>query len=141
MNTSDWPADISWERQGLMKEGDNVNENQIYVQLFKTTILNDEKTEWLVKEGYLGEYDPTYITKKANLFIAEFEKKLIDKVVTYININGLISREKLRDITALEPDAFDLFIGRMLKTHKLLIKKPGDVYVVKKANRQKYLLL
>lgn len=112
-----------------------MTESQIYAQLLKGTIINNKETNWLVKEGYLGEYDPSYITNKAELFITEFENKRIDKVVGYISINGSITTEKLRDIVTIEPDAFDVFVARLVKKQKILKKKPGNIYVLKKPHQ------
>jgi hypothetical protein len=106
-----------------------MNESQIYAQLMKNTLVNDEKTNWLIREGYLGEYDPAYITKKGELFIAELEKKIIEKVLAYVKLNGLISKDKLKEIASLEPDAFDIFTGRIINQHRLLAEKPGDIYI------------
>ncbi len=109
-----------------------MDESRLYVQLLKKTLINDENTQFLIKEGYIGEYDPLYITKKGEQLIAEFEKKLIAKVTGYLGINGSITLEKLRDITALEPDAFALFLSRVMKKHKLIKKKIDGSYVLRK---------
>ncbi len=109
-----------------------MNESQIYAQLFKGSILNDDKTGWLVREGYLGQYDPTYVTRKAELFIAEFEKSRIEKVVGYLKINGSITAEKLKDLAAVEAEALDILVPRLVKHYKLLKKKPDNAYVFRK---------
>ena len=113
-----------------------MNESQVYRQVLSGTLLNDEKTNWLVEEGYLGAYDPTYITQKAELFIAEFEKKRIDKIVDYLMINGSITLDKARDLASMEPEAFEVFMTRLQKKHKLLKKKPGDIFILKRNPRQ-----
>lgn len=112
-------------------EDNKMNESQIYAHLLGSTLLNDEKTNWLVKKGYLGQYDPTYISQKGELFIAEFENKRLEKVVEYIYLNESITLDKLRDLASMEQEAFDVFLKRLLKHHKLLKKKPGDIYVPK----------
>ena len=112
-----------------------MNESQIYAHILGKTLLNDEKTNWLVKEGFLGQYDPTYISQKAELFIAEFENRRIDKVVEYISLNGSITLDKLRDLASMQPEAFDVFITRLQKKHKLLKKKPGNTYILKSKRR------
>lgn len=106
-----------------------MNESQVYTQLFKGSVLNDEKTKWLVREGYLGEYDPTYVTNKAELFIEGFEKPRIEKVMGYLKLNGSITQEKLRELAAVDAEAFDIFVSRLVKQHRLLRKKPGSTYV------------
>ncbi len=112
-----------------------MNESQVYARLLKGPVLNDDKTRWLVREGYLGEYDPTYVTNKAELFIAGFEKPRIEKVVSYLKINGSITAEKLKDLADAEAEALDVFVLRLVKHHRLLRKKPGNIYVFKKRHR------
>ncbi len=112
-----------------------MTESEIYTYLLKSSILNSKETSWLVKEGYLGEYDPSYITKKAEAFIAEFEGKYIDQVTGYLKLNGSITFEKLRDIVPIDSGAFEVFVKRLIKKHRLMVKKPGNIFVLRKDKR------
>jgi len=109
-----------------------VEDYQIYIHLLRSSIINSEETTWLVREGYCGAYDPAYLSKKAEVFIAEFESKRIEKVIGYLKLNGSITIEKLKDIVATEAHVFEVFIARMVKHHKLIRKKPGNIYVLRK---------
>ena len=97
----------------------------------KRSIINCEETTWLVREGYFGEYDPAYLSKKAETFIAEFEGKRIEKVTGYLKLNGSITIEKLKDLAQTSEDAFVVFVERLVKHHKLIKKKPGNIYVLR----------
>jgi len=84
-----------------------------------------------VREGYFGEYDPAYLSKKAEAFIAEFEGKRIEKVIGYLKLNGSITIEKFKDLVQTSEDAFVVFVERLVKHHKLIKKKPGNIYVLR----------
>jgi hypothetical protein len=109
-----------------------MEKNDLYHQLLTMQKNNSKEKDWLVDIGYyvLSESGTPSPTNKANEFLEEFEKPLIEKIKEAFKESEALSKNDISELLNVDRNVLNLIILRMLSFHELIKENSDGNYLL-----------